>query len=475
MALALLCTANFMVILDAQVVLLAIPSIADDLGLAAGDAQWVLSAYMLSFGGLLLLGGRAADLLGRRRTFMGGTVLFLLASLLCGLAWNGGLLVGARVLQGVSAALMTPSALSILTTTFQEGAERNKALAVWAGTGGFGATAALLIGGVLTDGLGWPWIFFLNVPVALGMLVLSPALLRESRDRARARAYDPAGAVTITAALALGLYAIVEAPEAGWASVQTVGLLAVSAGLGALFTLVEAGSVAPLVPLRIFRSRTLTGGNLVTALTAMCAYGMSLVVSAYAQRVLGYTPAVFGLGTAVMPLMAVVGSSAGQALVTRAGSRPVAAAGMALMGMECLLLAQISTDGSYFGDLFAGQLLFGLGLGSTSVAAASAALGGVAESESGVASGINTAAFQLGGAVGVAVATTVAVARTAQVWPGAVRQAPPAALTEGFQSALMVGVGFAILGLLVSTVLLGRARRCPVGRPRTKVPVTATD
>ena len=290
-ALALLAVVNFMVILDSQIVILALPSVQTGLGFSPGGAQWVMSAYLLGFGGLLLLGGRAGDLLGRRRVFLAGTALFGLASLLCGLAWSPWILIAARAVHGASAALMAPTALAILITTFPSGSERNTALAVWGGFGGLGATAALLIGGTVTSLLGWEWIFFLNVPVAAGLLALAPALLRESRDQARrTRRFDAPGAVTLTAALVLACYAVVQAPAAGWASTQTTGLLAAAAVLAVSFSRIEARAAAPLVPLRIFRSRSLNGGNAVTLLTGMAAWGVGLVTSLYAQRVLGYSP-----------------------------------------------------------------------------------------------------------------------------------------------------------------------------------------
>jgi MFS family permease len=243
-ALALLCVANFMVILDAQIVILALPSIERELRFAPGGGQWVVSAYLVAFGGLLLLGGRLADLRGSRRMFVLGTTLFLGSSLLCGLAWSAGVLIAARVVQGVSAALMAPAALSLLMTTFPEGAERNKALAVWSGVGGLGATAALLIGGTLTGGLGWEWIFYLNVPVAIVMLTLAPILLSEVRDNRRARGYDPIGAVAITAALVLVIGAIVQAPQAGWTSTLAIGLIVAGAVLMGVFIVVERRSAA---------------------------------------------------------------------------------------------------------------------------------------------------------------------------------------------------------------------------------------
>jgi EmrB/QacA subfamily drug resistance transporter len=453
-ALALLCLAFFMVILDAQIVILGLPSIEADLGLSAAAAQWVLSSYLLAFGGLLLLGGRAGDLLGQRRMFTVGTGLFLVSSLLCGLAWSGGVLIGARVLQGVSAAIMAPTALAIVMRTFEEGAERNKALGIWSAVGGAGATSALLIGGPLTDGLGWEWIFFINIPVALALLALAPRLLRESLDATCARCFDLPGAVTVTAALVALVYAIVEAPEVGWGDPRTIGLLGLSAALIAVFAALERRSELPLVPLRIFRSRTLVGGNLTLAALGMVAWGMSVTVSLYAQQVLGYTALEFGLGTAVMTVMAVVGSTAGQVIVTRIGFRPVAAVGLLLTGAGCLLLSQISVEGSYLGDIFFGLLIFGPGLGATYVAASVATLAGVAEQESGIASGLNNAAFQIGGALGAAVVTSVAVSNASG-------PDPLSALTEGFQAAFLAAAMFSALGLLCAIVLLRRLRGAP--------------
>ncbi|TLS43274.1 MFS transporter [Streptomyces montanus] len=461
-ALTLLCLAGFMVILDSQIVVLALPSIADGLGFSAGGAQWVMSAYLLSFGGLLLLGGRTADLLGRRRVFMTGTLLFGVSSLLCGFAWTAGVLVAARAVQGVSAAVMAPTALSILLNTFEEGPERNKALAIWSGSGGFGATAALLIGGPLTDVLGWEWIFFLNVPVALLLLSLSPVLLRESRTGARTRSYDPGGALVATSALVACVYAVVEAPRAGWLSVRTAGLLIAAAALALLFVRIEARSASPLVPLRLLRSTSVSGANLVVFLLGSSAFGMSYTLSQYGQGVLGYSPLRFGLYNVVMPATAVIGSYAGQALVTRIGPRPVAAGGLALVGAGSLLLAGVPVDGGFVRDLLPGLLIFGPGLGACAVAGSIAALTGVGERESGVASGINTAAFQVGGAFGVAVVASVALSYTG----GADRLA---ALTEGYQAAFTACVVLAAVGLACALLLLrgsGRPskRRTAAGR-----------
>jgi EmrB/QacA subfamily drug resistance transporter len=463
-ALALLCTANFMVTLDAQIVILALPSIQRRLHLAPGQGQWVLSGYLLAFGGLLLLGGRLADLLGRRRVFLAGTTLFGVSSLLCGLAWSGWALIAARAIQGTSAALMAPAALSILMTTFPEGDERNKALAYWSAAGALGATAALLIGGTLVGSLGWQWIFYLNVPVAVALLTLGPVLLLESRDPDRPRAYDPVGAITITAALVMLIAAIVHAPEAGWTSWQAIGLIVGAAVLLAVFIAVEQRSAAPLVPLRIFRSRLLVGGNLTMAVFAMLGWGTSFTVSGYAQQVLGFSPLRFGLGTTVLTLMAVVGAYAAQATLGRLSIQVVAAASMLLLGAGALLLTRVSAGGSYFGDVFLGLLVFGPGLGGGTVAAASAALSGVAEQEAGVASGTNTAAFQIGGALGTAIVTSVIVSQA----PGS---PSPATLTAGFQAGFTTCVVFAAVGLCAVMLLLGTrpARRTalPAGEPST--------
>jgi EmrB/QacA subfamily drug resistance transporter len=448
-ALALLCTAFFMVILDSAIVVVALPSIGADLKFSESDLQWVLSAYLLSFGGLLLLGGRAADLLGRRRVFMAGTALFALASLAAGLSGSVAALIAARVIQGTAAAVMTPTALSIVTTTFPEGAERNKALGIWAAIGGIGATAAWLVGGPITDGLGWEWIFFINVPVALTVVALSPVLLGESRDVAHGRRFDFAGAVTITAALVALVYAVVEAPKEGWASGQTLGLLAASAVLIALFVAIEARSSSPLAPLRVFRSRALVGGNLVLLALGMLGFGMPFILTQYAQEVLHYSPVHFGLVSVVMPVTAALGSIAGQAYATKGGLRVVATLGLALTGLGCLFLTQVSVDGSYFGDIFLGLLLFGPGLGATYVAGSIGSLAGVAESDAGLASGLNNSSFQIGGAIGVAIMSTVAVSH-------ADGSDPLSALTSGFQSAFATAIIFAVAGLLAAVAVLGK-------------------
>jgi EmrB/QacA subfamily drug resistance transporter len=450
-ALVLLCTAFFMVILDSAIVLVALPSIDADLAFSAGDLQWVLSAYLLSFGGLLLLGGRAADLLGRRRMFIVGTGLFALASLGAGLAGSAAVLLGARVVQGVAAAIMTPTALSILMTTFPEGAERNKALGAWGSTGAIGGTAAWLIGGPITDGLGWEWIFFINVPVAAAVAALSPALLRDSGGKAEQRRFDIAGAVTITGALVALVYAVVEAPEVGWGSGRTLGLLALAAVLTVVFVGIESRSAAPLAPLGVFRSRPLVGGNLVLFALGTAAFGVPFILTQYAQQVLGWSPTQFGLVSLVTPITAFIGTSSAQAIATSGGVRRVAVVAMGLTGLGSLLLTQVSVGGSYFGDLFLGMLLLGLGVGAAYVAGSIASLTGVAETEAGLASGLSTASFQIGAAVGVAILSSVAVS-------GAHGADPLAALTAGYRSAFAAAIVVAALGIVAAGLLLGRSR-----------------
>jgi EmrB/QacA subfamily drug resistance transporter len=463
-ALALLCGAFFMVILDANIVAVALPSIEADLGFSEQGLQWVLSAYLLSFGGLLLLGGRAADLLGRRRLFMVGLAFFTAASLLCGVAWSSGALIGARAFQGIGAAIMTPTALSIVSTTFPEGPERNKALGIWGMMGAFGATAGYLIGGPLVDGPGWEWIFFINIPIGLAALALSPALLGESTADLTRRSYDPAGALTITGALLLLVYALVEAPDVGWGDAQTLLLGTGSVALLAAFAVIESRHPAPLVPLRLLRSRTLAGANLVMLLFGTVGFGMPFILTQYAQQVLCYSALEFGTGFVVTPIAAAVGMIVAQAAVQKVGFRPVATTGMTLLGAGSLLLTQVSVGGSYLGDIILGLLVFGLGIGPAFATATIAALAGVPESESGVASGLSNTAFQIGGALGVAIVSTIAVSRSEDFLGANEGANPLVATTEGFQFAFLACVVMAGIGVALALALLGPPRKAPHGR-----------
>jgi EmrB/QacA subfamily drug resistance transporter len=471
-ALALLCGAFFMVILDANIVVVALPSIDEALSFSEQGLQWVISAYAITFAGLLLLGGRAADLLGRRRVFMVGLLFFTLASLLCGFAWSSDALIGARAFQGIGAAIMTPTALSIISTTF-EGAERNKAFAIWGMNGAFGATAGYLIAGPIVDGPGWEWIFFINVPVGLAALALSPVLVRESRAAVTRRSYDPAGALTITGALVLLVYALVEAPDAGWGSLRTILLFAGSAGLLAAFALIESRHRAPLMPLRLLRSRTLVGANLVMLSFGAVAFGMPFILTQYTQQVLGWSALEFGTSFVVTPIAAAAGMMVAQAAVLKVGFRPVAATGMALLGAGSLLLTQVSVGGNYFGDIFFGLLVFGAGIGPVFATVTIAALADVAERESGVVSGLSNSAFQIGGALGVAILSTVAVSRSEDYQAAHAGANPLVVLTEGFQSAFVACVVLAGIGVALALPLLGRPRQAR--EPLEPAPAPAGD
>jgi EmrB/QacA subfamily drug resistance transporter len=477
-ALALLCATFFMVILDANIVAVALPSVKADLGFSEQGLQWVLSAYLLTFGGLLLLGGRAADLLGRRRLFMVGVAFFTAASLLCGVAWSSGALIAARAFQGIGAAIMTPTALSIVSTTFPDGFERNRALAVWGMMGAFGATGGYLIGGPLVDGPGWEWIFFINIPIGLAALALSPMLVRESRAALTRRSYDPAGALTITGALLLLVYGVVEAPDVGWADARTLLVFAGSAVLLAAFALIESRHRAPLVPPHLLRSRTLVGANLVMLLFGTVGFGMPFILTQYAQQVLGFSALEFGTGFVVTPVAAAVGMIVAQTAVQKVGFRPVAATGMALLGAGSLLLTQVSVGGSYLGDMIFGLLIFGAGIGPAFATATIAALAGVSERESGVASGLSNTAFQIGGALGVAIVSTVAVSRSEDFLAANDGANPLLVLTEGYQSAFLACVVLAGIGVALALALLGRPRKAPqeeLEEQLEPVPATGTE
>jgi EmrB/QacA subfamily drug resistance transporter len=443
-ALALLCLSGFMIILDASIVLVAVPSIERELTFSTGGVQWVPSGYALMFGGLLLLGGRISDLLGRRRVFITGLLLFAASSLLCGLAWSGDALVLARGLQGASAAVLLPSALSIVMTTFPDGADRNKALGIWGATSGVGGTAGSLIGGPVTDGLGWQWIFFINVPVCVLVAVLAPVMLLDSRESGR-RGFDVAGAVTVTAALIVLVYAVVEAPESSAA--RTIALLLLSGLLFGLFVLVEQRSAAPLVPLRIFRSRALVGGNLITIGWGLAVFGLNYVYTQYAQLALGVSAVRYGLMSAVLAAAAVVASIIGQHLVTRVGPRLVAFASLLVAGVGATLMTQLTVHSGYFELAFWGLTIFGAGLGAGTVAGSIASLSDVAGEDSGVASGLQNASFQIGGAVGIAALSAVAASSTSG--------STPTALTHGYRIAfwavwVCIAVGIAGCALLLS-------------------------
>lgn len=458
--LALLCTAFFMVVTDSTTVFTAIPSIELSLGFAAGDVQWVITAYALTFGCLLLIGGRAADILGRRRMFILGVGLFVLSSLFCGFAWTDKVLIVARTIQGISGAIMTPAALSILMITFKEGTERNKALGVWGALGGIGATSGLLIGGLITEWFGWEWIFFINVPVGLAVFALSFLLLHESRGvQETRRTFDVAGAITITIALFLLVYAISETPTAGLWGMQTIGLLLISGALVLFFIYIESRSQAPLVPLGIFRSRTLVGGNFVCIAAFMAVDGMLFTFTMYAQSVLGYSAVQFALTMMIMTVISIVGVSVGQRFVSRIGVQKVAAFGMVILGIGCMTLTMVPFESSSFIIILIGLLMFGFGMGAAFVASQIAALTGVAEQDSGLASGIVETSGSIGSPLGVSLLAAIAISHTGYIPDDTDQQVQLLALHEGYQFAFGVAAGFALLGLLASLIFLGQPRR----------------
>jgi EmrB/QacA subfamily drug resistance transporter len=411
-ALALIVTAQFMVILDVAIVNVALPSIKSDLGFSQTSLQWVISAYAIMFGGVLLLGGRLADLLGRRRLFVAGLALFAASSLLCGLAWSEGSLIIFRALQGLGGALLAPAALSLLMTTFAEGRERNLALGIYGAASGSGAAAGVLLGGLLTSYLSWSWIFFINVPVGIAAIVLTPVLLRESRADLAHRHLDVAGAVTITSGLMLLVYAMTRAVTDGWGSSATIGLLAASAALVTAFVLVELRSPSPLLPMRIFRSRTLSAANGAMAIVGAVAFSEFFVLTLYLQDVLHYSPVQSGVAFTGFALTVVVMSNIAQVIVGRVGVRPTLVAGLLISALSVALLTRLPVDGHYFWDLFPAIVLGGAGMGLSFVPVTIAGLTGVDRSDAGAASGLINTSRQIGGAIGIAAVSAIAEAST---------------------------------------------------------------
>ncbi len=453
LALILLCSAQFVVVLDASIVNVALPSIGRALEFSQENLPWVVNAYVLTFGGFLLLGGRTADLLGRRRVFMAGLLLVAVASLFAGFAATEGQLIAARAAQGLGAAIISPAALSIVTTTFSDGAERNKALGVWGAVAGSGGAAGVLLGGILTDGLGWEWVLWVNVPVALLAFALSPRLIAESRAESQSRAFDVAGAVTVTAALSILVYALVDANDAGWGSSQTIGLIAVSLLLLAAFVAIELRASKPLVPFSIFRIRTLTGANVVGLLVGASLFSMFFFISLYMQQVLGYSAIHAGLS--YLPLALVIMASAGIAsqLVTKLGYKPVLAVGLLFILVGLLWFSQISVGGGFTSDILGPSLFAAAGLGFAFVTTTIAAVSGVEESEAGLASGLINTSQQIGGALGLAVLSAVAISRTDDAMSTGTSSLS-SGLTEGFQAAFLGGSAIALLGFVLTLVLI---------------------
>ena len=454
-ALAVLGVAYLMVVLDVSIVNVALPSIQTDLDFTVENLQWVVSGYALTFGGFLLLGGRMGDLLGRRRLFMIGLALFAASSLLCGLSVSSGMLIAFRLIQGAAGAILSPSVFSIVLVTFREGAERNKALGILGAIAGSGAAIGVLLGGVLTEYVGWEWIFFVNVPIGLAALALVPRYVRESRADDLARHFDAAGAVTVTASLMLFVYGLTQSTQAGWTSAKTIGSLVGFAVLMVAFLVIESRSHSPLVPLSFFKRRTLAGANLIGFGLGTTIFGMFFLLSLYMQIVLGFSALQTGVGYLAVALTAVVSSGIAQALVTRLGVKPVLAAGLTLLGVGLVLFTQVSVDGSYVSDLLPGFLLVGVGLGFSFVPVSIAALAGVQGREAGLASGLINTSQQIGGALGLAILTTVSTTRTENLTPSGA-QPTLQALTDGYSIAFWVAAGFAALSLLTTLLILKR-------------------
>jgi EmrB/QacA subfamily drug resistance transporter len=453
LALALLAMTQFVVVLDAAIVNVALPSIGRDLDFARDDLSWVVNAYTLVFGGFLLLGGRLSDLLGRRRMFIWGMVLFAAASLAGGLAQSDVWLVAARAVQGLGAAIVSPAALSIVTTTFTEGAERNRALGVWGAVAGSGGAAGVLLGGILTETLGWEWVLFVNTPIGIAAALLAPYLLRESRD-ASSPSFDFAGAFSVTAGLALLVYTLVDANDVGWGSSQTLVLGAISLLLLAAFIAIESRRRYPLMPFSIFRLRTLRGANVVGLLIGMSLFSMFFFISLYMQQVLDYGPLTAGLAYLPLALTIIVSAGVASQLVTRVGFKPPLIAGMLLVAAGLIWFGQVSAPGgTYLGDILFPSLLAAVGLGFAFVPVTIAAVTGTRPAEAGLASGLINTSQQVGGALGLAVLATVATGRTDDVFASGERN-PAVALTEGFQDAFLAGAGLALLGALLAAVLI---------------------
>jgi EmrB/QacA subfamily drug resistance transporter len=447
--LVLICLAQFMVVLDATIVNVALPSIQEDLGLSEGNLQWIINAYTLVFGGFLLLGGRAGDLLGRKRIFLIGLVIFTGASLLDGLASSEGMLIGARALQGLGAALISPAALSIIATTFAEGKERARALGVWAAIAIGGSAVGLILGGVLTQYLSWPWIFFVNVPVGIAAFFFSLRLIPESRDEHAHQSYDIAGAVTVTGGLMALVYAIVDAQSSGWGSTKTIGFFALAAVLLISFVAIELRAKAPLVRLSIFRIRSLLTANVSMFLAASAIFAMFFFNTLYLQRVLGYGPLEAGL--AFLPFTAGIMVSAGLAsqFAPRVGVRPVAAIGMLLTTAGLLLLTQLPVDGSYLTDVLPSLLLSSLGMGAVFMPLTLIATTGLEDEDQGLASGLFNTSQQIGGALGLAILSTLATSKMSSAGGSETE-----ALVTGFHWAFAAGAVIMVVALIVMLSLL---------------------
>jgi len=455
-ALAVIVTAQFMVVLDISIVNVALPSIKTDLHFSQENLQWVITAYSIFFGGFLLLGGRLADLLGRRRLLMAGLLLFTVSSLLDGLAWSEGSLIAFRGLQGLGASMMSPAALSILTTTFQEGKERNTALGIWGAVAGSGGAVGVLAGGVLTSEFSWPWIFYVNVPIGAALIAIAPVLVPESRADLSSRHLDLPGAATITAGLMLLVYGMTRATQHGWGTTETIVLLTAAGVLIASFFLVEARTRAPLLPLRILRLRTLAGSNISGLIATGAVFSQFFLLTLYMQQVLHYSALKTGVAYIALTLTTIILSTAAQKLVTQLGVRVVLPIGLLLSTGALVLFARLPVHGHYFWDLFPGFVLSGLGLAFVFIPMSIGALTGVQPADAGVASGLINTTQQIGGAIGVAAATTIATTFTNHYVHAhlGVTAGSGSALTHGFSIAFYALAGGAAVGAALAALLI---------------------
>jgi EmrB/QacA subfamily drug resistance transporter len=454
LALLLLAMTQFVIVIDASIVNVALPSIGSALHFSRDDLSWVVNAYTLTFGGFLLLGGRLADLLGRRRMFMLGLALFSVASFAGGLAQSEGWLIVARAVQGLGAAIVSPAALSIITTTFAEGAERNRALGIWGAVAGAGGAAGVLLGGILTSGLNWRWVLFVNVPIGLLATALAPGTLRESRSDDQGKSFDLPGAVTVTAGLALLVYAVVDAVNSGWGSSATLLRLAIAAALLIAFLVIEQRERHPLMPFSIFRLRTLRGANIVGLLIGMSLFSMFFFISLYLQQVMHYSPIKTGVSYLPLAVGIILSAGAASQLVTRVGFKPPLIAGMLLIAGGLLWFSQVpAVGGSFAADVLGPSLLAAVGLGFAFVPVTIAAVTGTEAGEAGLASGLINTSQQVGGALGLAILATVANSRTQSLLHAGTDNAS-VALTKGFDRAFLVGAGFALVGAVLAAVLI---------------------
>ncbi len=454
--LALLCTAQFVGVLNLQIVSIALPTIQRGLGFSQENLQWVLSANALAFGSFLLLAGRVADLFGHRRLFMIGMALFAVASLGCGLSSSQLILIVSRAAQGLGTAIVTPAALALLTDTFAEGTGRNWALGIWGAAGALGGILSVLLGGVLANNLGWPWIFFLCVPIAVLALVLAPIVLLEHRKQTSAKYLDVVGAIIATTCLVLLVYGLSQAEHSSFVQFQTGGLLLLALGLLVVFGLFESRLTHPLVPLRIFRQRTLLGANLVTlAFTAVANTPIFFFVL-YMQQVRGYSSILTGLAFLPTNLAIIGGSALGTRLINWLGQKRTMLVGMGTLIIALLFLASISVNSSYFSTLLPGLIFLGLGLAITQVATTVAGTEGVSIEERGLVSGLLNTSIQIGTAVGLVILVTIADARTSTLTQGT--HIATAALVDGFRWAFYAGAGLAVVGLLIALLVVSEQR-----------------